>query len=151
MIYKQPSIYKSGDDLEKQFNDNFIEIRAKILDKYKPYVDYANFELPIIYNKLTQILLFNRALNVTTSFTPYYSSDDVKGDSDWPTFAYFEIPSSHRETLYFPLQRTGEYSLRTWSISSYEDNIVAIRLNRNDGAWSVGYNFLLSGAIQIKK
>jgi hypothetical protein len=151
MIYKQPSIYKSGDDLEKQFNDNFIEIRAKVLDKYKNYVDYENFQLPIIYNKLTQVFLFNRALNVTQSFTPYYSSDDIKGDVDWPTFAYFEIPSSHRETLYFPLRKSVESPLRTWALASYEDNIVAIRMDHNDGALPIGYNFLMSGAMQIKK
>jgi hypothetical protein len=55
MIYKQPSIYKSGEDIENAINDNMIILSPKILDKYKSYVDWETFESnQINFNKLTK-------------------------------------------------------------------------------------------------
>ena len=154
-IFKNDSIYKSGgitsEDIERIFNDNFVELHCKVLDKYKPYVNYVNFESEnaTIYNKLTQIFLFAQALQVTSTFTPYYSSSDPAGDTDWPLFAYFEIPNTNRQSFFFPFKEYGSMELNLWELTSYEDGIIGLRMTKNRSLVN-GYHFFLGGAMQLR-
>jgi hypothetical protein len=130
MIYKEPTIYKSGEDIQKEFNANFIELKPKVLDKYKSYINYTHFEnQKIVYNKLSKIFVFGSGLEVTSSFTPNYSNTDIEGDNDWPVIAYFEIPSSFRDVNYASAKISGYPSLETWCLTSYVNDLVCIRLS----------------------
>lgn len=150
MIYKQPSIYKSGEDIEKAINDNMIILSPKILDKYKSYVDWQNFEnTQLNFNKLTKVFLCGMAFLATSSFTPYYSDSDGGGDSDWPIFAYFEMGENYQAlSNYFPICSSANV-YNKWGLTSNGNGKVWVRLNKNFTI-PTGYNFLLSGNLQLK-
>jgi len=150
MIYRQPSIYKSGEDIENAINDNMIILSPKILDKYKSYVDWEGFESnQINFNKLTKVFLCGMAFLANNSFTPYYSDSDGGGDTDWPIFAYFEMGENYQAlSNYFPLCASGNV-YNKWGLTSNGNGKVLVRLTKNFTI-PAGYNFLLSGNLQLK-
>lgn len=149
MIYKEPTIYKSGEDIQKEFNANFIELKPIVLDKYKPYINYTHFEnQKIVYNKLSKIFVFGSGLEITSSFTPYYSNTDPEGDNDWPVIAYFEVSSNFRDVNYASAEIQGYPTLKTWCLTSYINDLVCIRLSSQYNI-TPGWCILHANTIQL--
>ena len=150
MINYEPSIYKNGEDVGKLIDDDIITVSPKILDKYKTYVDWQNFEnSELNFSKLTKTFFCGLAFLANSGFTPYYSDSDGGGDSDWPIFAYFEMGENYQaQSNYFPLCAPGNI-YNKWALTSNGSGKIWIRLTKNFNI-PYGYNFLLSGALQLK-
>lgn len=149
-VYNEPTVYKQF-DLQKTINDNFVELKPKVLDKYKIYVDYERFENQIVlYNKITKVFAMSSGFLANTSFIPFYENTDPHGDLDWPVFAFFEIPHkiTYNTGKYFPLCSSANV-YNKWGLTSFsDDDTLCIRLTKNFTI-PTGYNFLLSGIMQL--
>lgn len=91
MIYKEPTIYKNGEiDIAPDFvNANKI-YPITFLSKYSSYI--GNNSTTITYNELLGFVYIQGFINITSSFTPVYSSSDPGGgDVNWPCVAEIQI------------------------------------------------------------
>lgn len=87
MIYKQPSIYKSGSNSWKDLNGEFKSIDAVAVKYGSNFTSY----LSATYHKKGGLLIIGGSVNITTSFTPTYSSDDEYGSSGWPCLMTIDL------------------------------------------------------------
>lgn len=91
MIYKEPTVYKSGgSDITPDFIDANKSYPITFLSKYSSYIGYN--DATIKYNELLGLVYVQGVINVTSSFTPVYSSSDPGGGSNtWPCVGEIEL------------------------------------------------------------
>ena len=116
MIYKQPSIYKSGFDPKVLKEIEFLKFKR--LDKYANNINASlDTTNAISYNKSTNLCCVSTAINITNSFTPVYDVSDGVGTTDWPAIAYCEIDD---------LNPSSNYSYFTIAVDPVSNNFFSV-------------------------
>lgn len=103
MIYKEPTIYKSGGDNSYTLK----EYNYTVLPKYSSYFSQQIKNLKSCSNGVVQLC---GSIHITTSFTPTHdASDGAHSSNEWPLVCYFENVDfleneSNQSTLFYYLQ-----------------------------------------------